>query len=108
MCVCVCVCIYIKELHQISIIQQTMMKNVIYVQHSSVMPRWQRLDKCRTKEYFKLNDQSRKVGNLWDGVKCNILFDTGDSKSIMPKNFYMNVSVCIYCQNLLQNVNSFK
>ena len=43
------------------------------------------LDKCRAKEYLKLNDQCRTFSNILDGTECHSLLDKGASKNLMFK-----------------------
>ena len=57
----------------------------------------QRSKQCQGEEYLKLNNQSRRVGNLLDGTECTILLDTGASKNSTSKNIYMSNK----CLNLL-------
>ena len=48
------------------------------------------------------------VGKLLDGTECQILFDTGASKSFMPKSHYLHCKSCIHYQNLHLKHREFK
>ena len=46
-------------------------------------------DKLRVEESFPISENSYTIGRLLDGTKCQILLDTGASKSFMSKLFYV-------------------
>ena len=46
-------------------------------------------DKLRAEESFPISENSYTSGRLLDGTKCQLLLDTGASKSFMCKSFYM-------------------
>ena len=46
-------------------------------------------DKLKAEESFPISENGYTIGRLLDGTKCQLLLDTGTSKSIMPKSFYM-------------------
>ena len=46
-------------------------------------------DKLKAEESFPISENGYIVGRLLDGTKCQLLFDTGASKSFMSKSFYM-------------------
>ena len=46
-------------------------------------------DKLKAKESFPISENSYTLGRLLDGTKCQLLLDTGASKSFMSKSFYM-------------------
>ena len=46
-------------------------------------------DKLRAEESFPILESSYTLGRLLDGMKCQLLLDTGASKSFMSKSFYM-------------------
>ena len=48
-----------------------------------------RLQKITTEERFPLSEQGYRVGKLLDGTECQILLDTGASKSFMSKTHYL-------------------
>ena len=54
----------------------------------------------RAEEKFPITVQGYTRGELLDGTDCEILIDTGASKSYMSKSYFCNVRVCIHCQNL--------
>ena len=47
-------------------------------------------DKLKAKESFPISENVYTVGRLLDGTKCQLLLDTGASKSFMSKSFYMH------------------
>ena len=51
-------------------------------------------DKLRAEESFPISENGNTMGRLLDGTKCQLLLDTGASKSFMSKSFYM------YCKSL--------
>ena len=53
----------------------------------SSMPR---NDKMAVEEKFSITEQGYTVGKLLDGTKCQILLDTGASKSFMSKSHYFH------------------
>ena len=46
-------------------------------------------DKLRAEESFPISESSYTLGRLLDGMKCQLLLDTGASKSFMLRSFYM-------------------
>ena len=46
-------------------------------------------DKLKAEESFPISENNYTLGRLLDGTKCQLLLDTGASKSIMSKSFYM-------------------
>ena len=48
-----------------------------------------RLDKIKTEEKFHILEQGYTVGKLLYGTECQILLDTGASKSFMSKSHYL-------------------
>ena len=47
-------------------------------------------DKLKAEESFPISENGYTLGRLLDGTKCQLLLDTGTSKSIMSKSFYMH------------------
>ena len=47
-------------------------------------------DKLKAEESFPTSENGYTVGRLLDGTKCQLLLDTGASKSFMLKSFYMH------------------
>ena len=41
-------------------------------------------------EKFSITEQGHMVGKLLDGTECQILLDTGASKSFMSKSYYLH------------------
>ena len=52
-------------------------------------------DKLKAEESFPISENGYTLGRLLDGTKCQLLLDTGASKSFISKSFYMQ------CTNLL-------
>ena len=48
-----------------------------------------RNDKLKAEESFPISEHGCTVGRLLDGTECQLLLDTGVSKSFMSKSFYM-------------------
>ena len=46
-------------------------------------------DKLKVEESFSILENGYTLGRLLDGTKCQLLLDTGVSKSFMSKSFYM-------------------
>ena len=46
-------------------------------------------DKLKVEESFPISEHGYTLGKLLDGTKCQLLLDTGASKSFMSKSFYM-------------------
>ena len=46
-------------------------------------------DKLKVDESFPISENGYTLGRLLDGTKCQLLLDTGTSKSFMSKSFYM-------------------
>ena len=46
-------------------------------------------DKLKAEESFPISENGYTLGKLLDGMKCQLLLDTGASKSFMLKSFYM-------------------
>ena len=51
-------------------------------------------DKLKAEESFPISENDYTLGKLLDGTKCQLLLDTGASKSFMSKSFY------IHCKSL--------
>ena len=48
-----------------------------------------RNDKLKAEESFQISEHGYTLGKLLDGTECQLLLDTGASKSFMSKSFYM-------------------
>ena len=46
-------------------------------------------NKLKTEESFPISENGYTLGRLLDGMKCQLLLDTGASKPFMSKSFYM-------------------
>ena len=44
--------------------------------------------KLKAKELFHISEHDYTLGRLLDGTECQLLLDTGASKSFMSKSFY--------------------
>ena len=49
-----------------------------------------RASKIKVEEMFPVSEQGHTVGKLLDGTECQILLDTGASKSFMSKSHYLH------------------
>ena len=47
-------------------------------------------DKLKAEESFPISENGYTIRRLLDGMKCQLLLDTGASKSFMSKSFYMH------------------
>ena len=47
-------------------------------------------NKLKAEESFAISENGYTLGRLLDGMKCQLLLDTGASKSFMSKSFYMH------------------
>ena len=47
-------------------------------------------DKIKAEEFFPISEQGYTLGKLLDGTECQILLDTGASKSFVSKLYYMH------------------
>ena len=47
-------------------------------------------DKIKVKESFPISEHGYTLGKLLDGTECQLLLDTGASKSFMSKSYYMH------------------
>ena len=45
--------------------------------------------KLKAEESFPISEHGSTLGGLLDGTECQLLLDTGASKSFMSKSFYM-------------------
>ena len=46
-------------------------------------------NKIKAEESFPISEQGYIMGKILDGTECQILLDTGASKSFMSKSYYM-------------------
>ena len=49
-----------------------------------------RVSKTKVEERFPISEQGYMVGKLLDGIECQILLDTGASKSFISKSHYLH------------------
>ena len=66
-------------------------------------------DKLRAEESFPISENGYTIGRLLDGTKCQLLLDTGASKSFMSKSFYMHCKIFTHfakvCSNHTENTS---
>ena len=62
----------------------------------------------RAEEKFPITRQGFTTGKLLDGTECQILLDTGVTKSYMSKSYYLRCNVYMLCQNLPQIHKEYK
>ena len=68
-----------------------------------------RNDKLKVEESFPISEHGYTSGKLLDGTECQLLLDTGASKSFMSKSFYMRCkSLHSLCPNLHQRCRGYK
>ena len=48
------------------------------------------VSKIKVEETFLISEQGYTVGKLLDGTECQILLDTGASKSLMSESLYLH------------------
>ena len=48
-----------------------------------------RAHKIKREEKFPISEQRYMIGKLFDGTQCQVLLDTGASKSFMSKSHYL-------------------
>ena len=58
-------------------------------------------DKLKVEESFPISENGYTLSRLLDGTKCQLLLDTGASRSFMSKSFYMQCKSLLTYQNLL-------
>ena len=65
--------------------------------------------KIKAEERFPITGQGFASGKLLDGMECQILLDTGATKSYMSKSYYLcSVRLYMHYQNFLQTLREFK
>ena len=67
-----------------------------------------RARKIKGEEKLPIPEQGYTIGKLLNGTECQILLDTGASKSYMSKSHYLQCQSLHYCQNLLLKCKGFK
>ena len=65
-------------------------------------------DKLKEEESFPISEQGYTLGKLLDGTECQLLLDTGASKSFISKSFYMCCKSLHSLPNLLPRHKEFK
>ena len=64
--------------------------------------------RIRAEERFPITGQGFASGKLLDGTKCQILLDTGTTKSYMSKSYYLRCKTLHALPNSLQICREFK
>ena len=64
--------------------------------------------RIRAEERFPITGQGFASGKLLDGTECQILLDTGATKSYMSKLYYLRCKLYMHYQNSLQICREFK
>ena len=72
-----------------------------------------RIDITRTcnikaEEKSPISEQGYGIGKLLNGTECQILLDTGASKSFISESHYLQCKSLHLCQNLLLKSSEFK
>ena len=65
-------------------------------------------DQLKAEESFPISEQGYTLGKLLDGTECQLLLDTGASKSFMSNLSTCIVSHFILYQNLLPKHKEFR
>ena len=64
--------------------------------------------KIRVEEKFPISGQDYTLGKLMDGMDCQILLDTGASKTYMSKWFYLRCKTCMHYPSLPQMFKEYR
>ena len=64
-------------------------------------------DKLKAEESFPISEQGHTLEKLLDGTECQLLLDTGASKSFMSESFYMHCKSLHSLPNLLPRHKEF-
>ena len=67
-----------------------------------------RKTEVKAEESFAMNAAGHTKGELLDGTECEILIDTGVSKSYMSKSYYMHLKAYLQCPGLLLLQEEYK
>ena len=62
-------------------------------------------NKIKAEESFPISEQGYTIGKLLDGTECQILLDTGASKSFMSKSYVMQVTP-LFTQICIKNTEN--
>ena len=63
-------------------------------------------NKIKSEESFPISEQGYTMGKLLDGRECQILLDTGASKSFMSKSYYMCHKSLHFIQVCIKNTKN--
>ena len=64
--------------------------------------------KIKVEKSFSISEQGYTMGKFLDGTECQVLLDTGASKSFMSKSHYLCSNHFIPYPNLHQELKGFK
>ena len=64
--------------------------------------------KIKAEERFPITGQGFASGKLLDGMECQILLDTGATKSYMLKSYYLQCKLYMHYPSSLQTHKEFK
>ena len=67
-----------------------------------------REDIMKAEESFPISEQGFVMERILNGEECQILLDTGVSKSYMSKSYYLRLKHYMICPNLLPKHRGFK
>ena len=67
-----------------------------------------RSTKIKAEERFPITGQGFGTGKLLNGTECQILLDTGATKSFMSKSYYLRCKLYMHYQNSLQTHKGYK
>ena len=67
-----------------------------------------REDIMKAEESCPISEQSFVIGKVFNGEECQILLDTGMSKSYMSKSYYLRCMHCMIYLSLLPKHRGFK
>ena len=64
--------------------------------------------KIKAEERFPITGQGFALGKLLDGTECQILLDTGSTKSYMSKSYYLHCKTACITKILFQHSREFE
>ena len=62
----------------------------------------------KVEESFPISEQGYTIGKLLDGTECQVLLDTGASKSFMSKSYYMHCKSLHYLPKFTSRTQRFQ
>ena len=64
--------------------------------------------KIKAEERFSISSQGLASGKLLDGIECQVLLDTGATKSYMSKSYYLQCKALHALQKFLSNTQKIQ